>query len=225
MSDGLRRLLPNLITVARLAMAAGFFGIIGFGLSTTDATGRQWWGNVAFALFIAASLSDILDGYLARKWQVVTDFGRVMDPFVDKVLVLGAFVYLASPKFAEPQWSAAWGIEAAPEAINCATGVASWMVVVVLARELFVTSLRGVLEARGMAFAADWSGKLKMFVQSAGIPTVLFITVNPGCLASADWRTAQDIAAWTMALVTLGSAVPYALRGATLLRSISKGTR
>jgi hypothetical protein len=76
-----------------------------------------------------------------------------------------------------------------------------------------------------MAFAADWTGKLKMFVQSAGIPTVLFITVNPGCLASADWRTAQDIAAWTMALVTLGSAVPYALRGAALLRSISKGTR
>jgi hypothetical protein len=54
---------------------------------------------------------------------------------------------------------------------------------------------------------------------------VLFITVNPGCLASPDWRTAQDIAAWTMALVTLGSAVPYALRGAALLRSISKGTR
>ena len=82
-----------------------------------------------------------------------------------------------------------------------------------------------MLEARGIAFAADWSGKLKMFVQSAGIPTVLFIAVNPGCLASPSWRAAQDVAAWTMALVTLLSAVPYALRAAALLRAISKGTR
>ena len=225
MSDRLRRTLPNAITVVRLMMATAFFMIIALKLSPNSADGRQWWGNVAFILFIAAALSDILDGYLARKWGVVTDFGRVMDPFVDKVLVLGAFVYLASPKFAEPEWSRAFGIEPQGGEINCATGVASWMVVVVLARELLVTSLRGVLEARGVAFAADWSGKLKMFAQSAAIPTALFIAVNPGCLASPSYRLAQMLSVWGMTLITLWSAVPYTIRGAALLRSISKGAR
>jgi CDP-diacylglycerol--glycerol-3-phosphate 3-phosphatidyltransferase len=225
MSDRLRRTLPNAITVVRLLMAAAFFAIIALKLSPNSADGRQWWGNAAFILFIAAALSDILDGYLARKWGVVTDFGRVMDPFVDKVLVLGAFVYLASPKFAEPEWSRAFGLEPQAGEINCATGVASWMVVVVLARELLVTSLRGVLEARGVAFAADWSGKLKMFAQSAAIPTALFIAVNPGCLASPNYRLAQMLSVWGMTLITLWSAVPYTIRGAALLRSISKGAR
>ena len=225
MSDRLRRTLPNAITVVRLLMATAFFMIIALKLSPNSADGRQWWGNAAFILFIAAALSDILDGYLARKWGVVTDFGRVMDPFVDKVLVLGAFVYLASPKFAEPEWSRAFGLEPQTGEINCATGVASWMVVVVLARELLVTSLRGVLEARGVAFAADWSGKLKMFAQSAAIPTALFIAVNPGCLASPNYRLAQMLSVWGMTLITLWSAVPYTIRGAALLRSISKGAR
>lgn len=224
MPDGVRRLLPNAITVVRLGMAAAFFAIIALKLSPTSADGRQWWGNAAFVLFIAAALSDILDGFLARRWGVVTDFGRVMDPFVDKVLVLGAFVYLASPKFAEPEWSRAFGLEPAAGEINCATGVASWMVVAVLARELLVTSLRGVLEARGIAFAADWSGKVKMFAQSAAIPTALFIAVNPGCLASPNYRLAQTLSVWTMTIVTIWSAVPYTVRGAALLRSISKGT-
>ena len=176
-------------------------------------------------LFIAAALSDILDGFLARRWGVVTDFGRVMDPFVDKVLVLGAFVYLASPKFAEPEWSHAFGLEPAAGQINCATGVASWMVVVVLARELLVTSMRGVLEARGVAFPADWSGKLKMFAQSAAIPTALSIAVNPGCLASPGYRLGQAISVWAMVAITVWSALPYTVRGARLLRSISKGER
>ena len=62
MSDEVRRILPNLITVVRLVMAAGFFAIIALALSPTSAEGRQWWGNAAFILFIAAALSDILDG-------------------------------------------------------------------------------------------------------------------------------------------------------------------
>ena len=223
MPDGVRRLLPNAITVARLGMATGFFVIVGTQLSPSEAHGRQWWGNVAFALFIAAALSDILDGHLARRWGVVTDFGRVMDPFVDKVLVLGAFVYLASPKFAEPEWSRAFGLEPVVGSINSATGVASWMVVVVLARELLVTSLRSVLEARGIAFPADWSGKVKMFAQSAAIPTALFVAVNPGALASEGFRWTQAVAVWAMTAITLASALPYVVRGAALMSGISKG--
>ncbi len=223
MSDPVRRTLPNAITVGRLLMATAFFAVIALGLSPDDPTNRALWGNIAFSLFIVAAATDVLDGYLARRWGVVTDFGRVMDPFVDKVLVLGAFVYLASPKFAEPQWTVSWDLPAPHNAINCATGVASWMVVVVLGRELLVTSLRGVLEARGVAFPADWSGKVKMFVQSAGIPTVLFIAVNRHSVANPTWRMSQAICVWTMVIVTAWSAVPYVIRGARMLRAISKG--
>ena len=138
---------------------------------------------------------------------------------------LGAFVYLASPKFAEPEWSRTFGIEHGGGPIHCATGVASWMVVVVLARELLVTSLRGVLEARGVAFPADWSGKVKMFAQSTAIGTALCIAVNPGLLGNPGWRTVQSSAVWVMMAITVWSAVPYTVRGARLLRSISKGAR
>ncbi|MBL9140741.1 MAG: CDP-alcohol phosphatidyltransferase family protein [Phycisphaerae bacterium] len=221
MSSATQRTLPNAITIARLVGAAGFFAVLALALSPTDATDRQAWGNVAVALFAVSAASDALDGYLARRWGVVTDFGRIMDPFVDKVLVLGAFVYLASPKFAEPSWSLSWEIPAPHASINCATGVASWMVVVMLARELFVTSMRSVLEARGVAFGADLTGKIKMVAQSVLIPVVLFVSVNRWALASEDWRTIQAIAVWAMVLITVGSAVPYVIRGSRLLKQIA----
>lgn len=229
MSTALRRSLPNAITIARLAGAAGFFGVLALGLDPRDPTDRAWWGNWAVTLFALAAASDWLDGYLARRWGVVTDFGRVMDPFVDKVLVLGAFVYLASPKFAEPTWSVSWGLPAPDASINCATGVASWMVVAMLARELFVTSLRSVLEARGASFAADLTGKIKMVAQCVCVPWALLIAVNRWALESDAWRMTQTVAVWAMVVVTVVSGVPYAVRGARLLRALAKepvhGTR
>ncbi len=222
MSSATQRTLPNAITIARLVGAAGFFAVLALGLSPTDATDRQGWGNLAVALFAVSAASDWLDGYLARKWGVVTDFGRVMDPFVDKVLVLGAFVYLASPKFAEPSWSLSWGLPAPDRSINCATGVASWMVVVMLARELFVTSMRGVLEARGVAFGADITGKIKMVAQCFLIPLVLFVAVNQWALAADLWRGVQAVAVWAMVVITVLSAVPYAIRGNRLLKEIAR---
>lgn len=227
MSTALQRTLPNAITVARLVGSAAFFVVVAVGLRPDSPVDRALWGNTAVALFVLAAMSDWLDGYLARRWGVVTDFGRVMDPFVDKVLILGAFVYLASPKFAEPAWSQSWEVEPHNGAINCATGVASWMVVAVLARELLVTSLRGVLEARGMAFAADWSGKIKMVAQSVAVPFALLVAVNKPLLADAGWRTAQNAVVWATVAFTLWSVVPYIARAYRLMKQIARegGTR
>jgi CDP-diacylglycerol--glycerol-3-phosphate 3-phosphatidyltransferase len=97
------------------------------------------------------------------------------------------------------------------------------MVVVVLARELFVTSMRGVLEARGVAFGADWMGKVKMAAQCVAIPFALMVSVNRWMLESDTWRTAQTAAVWGVVLITLYSVVPYTLRGARLLREIARG--
>lgn len=222
MNPGLRRTIPNAITVARLIGSAAFFMVVALGLEPEDSTDRQLWGNVAVGIFCLAAASDWFDGYLARKWAVVTDFGRVMDPFVDKVLVLGAFVYLASPKFAEPTWSVSWGLPAPHAEINCATAVASWMVVVVLARELFVTSMRGVLEARGVAFGADWTGKVKMVAQCVAVPFALLVAVNRWALENEGWRVAQEVAVWGVVLITAYSVVPYTARGMKLLREIAR---
>jgi CDP-diacylglycerol--glycerol-3-phosphate 3-phosphatidyltransferase len=198
-----RRRLPNLLTMLRLAMAVAFFLVLG--LALPQATGnepRAWWGNAAVALFIAGALTDVLDGWLARRWNAVTAFGRVMDPFVDKVLVLGAFVYLAAlPSFAEGPLGGAMS-----------TGVTAWMAVVLLARELLVTSLRGWLEGNGIAFPADPAGKAKMLLQSVAVPVCLFVAVHSGPASSDGWLGTRGFLVWATVVATVLSALPYVLR-------------
>jgi CDP-diacylglycerol--glycerol-3-phosphate 3-phosphatidyltransferase len=157
---------------------------------------------IAVALFVLAAITDALDGYLARKWQVVSVFGRVMDPFADKLLVLGAVVMLATPQFEI----------AASDGSAMAAGFTGWMAVVILARELLVTSIRGVFEARGIDFSASATGKAKMIAQSVAVPACLFVA---GVWAGdqpqwAGWLV--TLAAWGTTLVTAASAVPYVTR-------------
>lgn len=221
MPDGLRRTLPNALTLLRLIVAAAFFATMSLTLRMGPHVDRALWGNIALALFGIAASTDFLDGYLARRWQVVSVFGRIMDPFVDKVLVLGAFVFLASPRFAVADPSNA-------DRFTMATGVASWMVVVVLARELFVTSVRGVIEGMGISFAAERIGKWKMVLQCIAIPVALLVAVNDWLLAEAWIRAVRDVVVWTTIAVTAYSCLPYALRaGAILSASPEKkdGTR
>jgi phosphatidylglycerophosphate synthase len=162
-----------------------------------------WCGNMAIVLFALAATTDFVDGYLARKWDVVSMFGRLMDPFCDKVLVLGAFIYLAGPRFLVPQW-----VEEG-QLFDMATGVYPWMVVAIIARELLVTSIRDVLESMGHSGGAKWAGKFKMILQSIAIPVVLLLTVNfrpdqnPGVLMSIN------ILVWSMLIITIWSGLPY----------------
>ncbi|MFT3683676.1 MAG: CDP-alcohol phosphatidyltransferase family protein [Phycisphaerales bacterium] len=131
----------------------------------------DWVLISAAAMFIIACITDVADGYLARKWKVESAFGRIMDPFADKILVVGAFVFLAGPDFwwefpaGSPSRLSGHGIQI--------SGVYPWMAVVILGRELLVTSIRGVLEGQGIKFGADWWGKWKMILQSIAIPTAL----------------------------------------------------
>lgn len=153
--------LPNQITLARLVLAIIFFGLLSF--YVPGGAGRQWILPVCFWIFLVAALTDILDGWLARTWGQVTSFGRILDPVVDKVIVCGAFVFFASDVFYDPQTD-----------VNI-TGVKPWMVVLILVRELLVSAIRSFSEAQGTSFAANWVGKLKMFVQSATVCVVLAV--------------------------------------------------
>ena len=92
--------LPNQLTVARIVLAAVFFILLGIYEQGTQ-TGR-WLLNAAFVIYIVAGITDVLDGWIARKYNLTSAFGRIVDPFVDKVLVVGAFVMLAGTSAAEP---------------------------------------------------------------------------------------------------------------------------
>ena len=211
MADPMRRNLPNALTLLRLILAGAFFATMSLSVVRGDGfeASRQFWGNLSVALFILAAVTDGLDGYLARRWKVVSDFGRIMDPFCDKVLILGTFAYLASPRFAI--------IDPTGQVVGMQTRVWAWMVVVLIARELLVTSIRGVVEARGVPFGADWWGKSKMILQAVTAPATLFIAVNQTFAPSPFFSWLQLVLVWATVAVTAISVLPYLVRGRRLL--------
>lgn len=202
-----RQHIPNLLTMLRLALAAVFFTLLA---SYQFGANQAWLLIPAMALFITAALTDTLDGILARRWEVESKFGRIMDPFCDKVLILGAFVLLAGPSFSYEDFRAVDGL--AVVHIVQASGVYPWMVVVMLARELLVTGIRGEMEGTGHKFGANLWGKLKMILQSVGVPVVLLIAY----LIDIEFQFARgltlprDILVYATVLVTVLSGIPYA---------------
>ena len=223
MPDSVRRTLPNLLTISRVVLAIGFFVIVAFGLwpcPESTVAGRQFWGNIAVVVFAVAAITDFADGYLARRWRVVSVFGRVMDPFGDKLLVIGTFVLLSSPVFIHTTPTETGGLAIATDAasrITTTTGVQVWMTLVILGRELLVTSIRGIMEGLGIEFSAGWSGKWKMVLQSIAAPFALFVAVNPFALECEAWVVARDILVWSTVLVTAWSAWPYLVRARRLV--------
>lgn len=175
---------PNTITVGRLILAILFFGT----LSVYQAgLGTSWILYLALGLFLLAALSDWVDGYIARRLGMVTAFGRVADPLVDKVLILGAFIYFL--------------------ALASLTHVQAWMVVVILARELLVTGIRSLAESKGIQFSALYSGKAKMWVQSV---TAIWILAYLAHLQEASWAVViTKVAVYLTVGVTAASLIPY----------------
>lgn len=193
---------PNALTLARLALAAGVFVVLStlIGPATQDGLiADQSALLLAAGLFVVAAITDALDGHLARRWNVVSLFGRVVDPFADKILILGSFVCLAGPMFADPRG-------------GMLSGMHPWMVVVVLARELLVTTLRGVYESRGVDFSATASGKFKMILQSVAVPIILAALALDPAEPGSPARWVVIVTAWTTLIVTAWSGVPYVLR-------------
>src|SRR5207244_4398528 len=134
------RHVPNLLTGLRLILAGVFFSMLAY--YQYEGRGDPWFLNEAFVIYVVALATDFLDGYLARRWKVEGAFGRVVDPFVDKVLVLGSFIFFAGKNFII-QHQIVGGVE---NKVYTITGVAPGIVVILLARELLVTSLRGANE-------------------------------------------------------------------------------
>lgn len=147
---------------------------------------------LAFSLYLLTSATDAVDGYIARKYNQVTTFGKFIDPLADKLLVTSALlIFLAQGT------------------------VAVWVVMVILAREFIITSLRMVAVSKGTVVAAGLSGKIKMWVQSTGILLLLtdlrLVTVIPPV-------TLGNLTCWILAAVTIWSGVVYLLQNKTVFQ-------
>jgi len=134
--------LPNRLTVARFFLTLGF----------VVALSADWrYGHtVALVLFLLGSLTDYADGYIARRYGLVTDFGKLMDPLVDKIMIAGAFICLVPPP---------------------SRAIPAWAVVVIISREFLITGLRLLAASKGIILPAEALGKHKTGWQ---IATVIF---------------------------------------------------
>lgn len=189
--------LPNILTTARVVLTVVFAALLTL-LPDPSESAHRVILYVALAIFLIAAISDALDGYLARKWNAISVFGRVMDPFADKALILTAFIILP----------------AIP-----GSHIAPWMTALIVARELLITSIRGVCESHGIDFSASLIGKLKMIGQSIVVPVILLtLAIDPGARS----ETTQLINAglgYAVTLITIYSAVPYITRAVSALKA------
>lgn len=147
MSGTSRLNLPNVITVVRIATCPVIFW-----LAVSPDTGSRF---AAFILFVAAGLSDVWDGYLARRYDLITDLGKLLDPIADKLLLVVTLVpfYMISHRGGPLDPVPWWG----PLPI--------WVLVVIFGRELFITLFRSYAARRGVVIAAGKSGKRKAMFQ------------------------------------------------------------
>ena len=170
------KLIPNILTLGRLVLTIVFLVMILFAPRYYSDGEVPFCGflDVAFILFVIAGLTDIADGIAARGLNVTSKFGRMVDPLADKILVCGAFACFAL--IGEPKL-----FSLGPGAL----AIIHWSVLAVLAaREIFVTVLRHLAESRGISFAATASGKIKMFLQSFAIGTVV---IRMAHVQNAEW--------------------------------------
>ncbi len=160
----------------------------------------RWRGGL-IVLGIAV-FTDWLDGWWARRFHCGTAIGRSLDPLTDKVFVGGAFIFLIPVRHAVP--------------------MEPWIVAIVIIRELIVTGLRGMVEATGKSFGADWFGKLKTVLQFA----VLFVALGykseaANIIEAGYYRTFQfgyQLLIGSMLVATVGSALQYTVKAVKLLR-------
>ena len=145
----------------------------------------------AAIIFILAAVTDMLDGHIARKHNLVTNFGKLMDPLADKLLVMSALICMVE-----------------------AGDVAGWMVVVILGREFIITGMRQVAAAQGIVIAAGTTGKIKTITQMIAIP--LLILENWPFTALGIPVPFDQIFLWIALIMTIVSGAEYIMKNKQL---------
>jgi CDP-diacylglycerol--glycerol-3-phosphate 3-phosphatidyltransferase len=201
--------LANRITLARGVVTVVLWVVL-HAITRSDPTQTGlWW--LAFGLFVLAAATDSLDGYVARKRGEVSVFGRIADPLVDKLLILGSAIFLLA-------------IPGVPDRFP------PWVAALILLREMLITALRAQIEAGGGNFQAGPWGKAKMALQCVAIGAVFLAGADFPLTRSRLWDLTGPVAGpgevtlpWLIsivaAVVTAASGVEYCLRAVPLLRN------
>lgn len=176
---------PNKLTIARVIMIPFFVAFLMY-----DITGSadKW---IALAIFVIASLTDTLDGYLARKHNLVTNFGKFMDPLADKLLVSSAMIcFVALPSNPMP----------------------AWVVIVIIAREFIISGFRLVASDAGVVIAASYWGKIKTVTQM--IMSILLIVNFDGYIIN----IVEYVFIYAALILTVISLVDYMVKNWSVMR-------
>lgn len=182
--------LPNKLTILRIFLVPVFMIVMMAPIpyiGTNDTVCRL----VAFAIFVITSLTDMLDGKIARKYNLITNFGKFMDPLADKFMVFGALLSIIYKyDYIRP--------------------VFIWAAAIVMFRELAVTSIRLVVSGNeGIVVAASWLGKIKTVLQVVCICTVILEPVVLPFKAFTEWHVLSYITIAAMIVMTLWSGFDY----------------
>ena len=166
--------LPNKLTILRVIMIPFF---VFFLLSGVGGSASKW---IALVIFAAASITDTLDGYIARRDNLITDFGKFMDPLADKLLVCSALICFVE-------------LDKLP----------AWMVIIIIAREFIISGFRLVASDNGIVIAASYWGKFKTVFQMAMI--IVLIAAFEGSV----FEVVEQILIWVSLILTIVSLVDY----------------
>lgn len=191
---------PNVATIARIVLSVVLFVFMTIG-----------WYRTSLVLFVITAGTDWFDGYWARKYGQITQLGRVLDPFADKLFICGVFILLAATN-------------RLADGVN-PSGIAAWMTVVIVGRELLVTALRTFVEQAGGDFSAKWIGKWKMVLQCiAAIWSIVHLSYlnaegNAWQTTPPTWMTqGLVVAVWAAILITVYSGYTYVRAAIDMLR-------
>ena len=177
----------NKLTLLRMALIPVFLGVLYAGFP-----GSRYW---ALGVFVAASLTDLLDGYIARHYHQITNFGKFMDPLADKVLVMAAMC---------------WFVEEGR--------MPGWVLAVVLLREFAVSGMRLVAVEQGRVIAAGWSGKVKTAATMVCL-CLMLLAGAPGPGASAPDYAAM-LSSAVIVVTTLYSGVEYFVKNRDVFQDV-----
>lgn len=170
--------LPNKLTVGRI-IAVPFFVVLYM----------MGYNLISFIIFIVASFTDMLDGQIARKYNLVTNFGKIMDPLADKILVYSAFCLMVANGL-----------------------IPGWMLIVILSREFAIAGMRTVAASEGIVIAAGMSGKIKTVLQMIAVPFLLLVDVQALVFIKPTIYMIAQGFLWASLIMTIYSGIEYILK-------------
>jgi len=189
--------LPNKLTIFRVALIPPFVVVLLGSFRGWFDLNAAYAEYIALAVFIVASLTDLLDGKIARKYNLVTNFGKFMDPLADKLLVCAAMIVLVDMG-----------------------RIPSWVVIIIISREFIISGFRLIASDNGVVIAASYWGKFKTTFQMVMI-CMMIVKDAPfagAFLSRGHFETAADVVMWIALALTVISLVDYLVKNRDVMK-------